>query len=75
MIDKEINKLAQSLVDGKKHIKLITIWDYKTDYNGHKALIRRSGNTNIAIAGMRPPQRECDEFYNALKIINKVEAA
>lgn len=74
MID--IDKAVQSIVSGAKRIKVIRagpFWEYKKDYNGHKALIRCNGGVNIAIAGMRPPQRECDEFYAALEIINEVE--
>ena len=69
-------KAVQSIISGNKRIKVIStgpFWEYKSDYNGRKALIRCNGGVNIAIAGMRPPQRECDEFYAALEIINEVE--
>ena len=69
----DIEKAVQSILDGNKWLKINSRWDYKEDYNGRKALIRRSGDVNIAIAGMRPPDRDCDEFYIALKIINEVE--
>ena len=74
-IDKEtINKKVQELLSGKKWIKLDAIWDYR-DYPLKRgkvpALIRRSGGVNVAIAGMRCPDRECDEFLMALEIINK----
>ena len=73
--DKEIiSKKAQELLSGKKRIKLSAIWDLRDySYKGTKtkALIRRSGGCNVAIVGMRCPDRECDEFLMALEIINK----
>jgi len=71
MID--VKKIALDITNGKKRIKLTSIWDFRSDYNGHRALIRRSEGGTVAIAGMRPPQRECDEFYLALEIVNEVQ--
>lgn len=74
-----MEEAAQDIINGKRQLRAIRaipkgcLWDYKKDYNGRRALIRRNGGVTIAIAGMRTPQRECDEFYVALKIINKVQ--
>ena len=77
--DKElISKKAQELLSGKKWIKLSAIWDlrdYPQNGGNSPALIRRSGGVNVAIAGMRCPDRECDEFLMALEIINKFKEA
>ncbi len=72
----DIEKAVQSIISGNKRIKVIKtgpFWEYKKNYSGRKALIRCNGGVTIAIAGMRPPQRDCDEFYTALEIINEVE--
>ena len=69
-----INKKVQELLSKKKWIKLDAIWDLRDHpYKGGTApaLIRRSGGVNVAIAGMRCPDRECDEFLMALEIINR----
>ena len=72
------DKKVQELLSGKKKIKLSAIWDLRDHpykRGTAQALIRRSGGCNIAIAGMRCQDRECDEFLMALEIINKfVEA-
>ena len=66
----DIEKAIQAITKGK-WFKIIHRWDFKKNYLGKgPALIMSVGGCNIAIAGMRPPNKECEEFYVALKIIN-----
>ena len=43
MTSEDISEKAQSLVAGKKSVKIDYIWDYKDDYMGRGGLFRRSG--------------------------------
>lgn len=69
--DYDTEKGVQALLNKNPWIKIIHRWDFKENYlNKGPALVMSVGGCNIAIAGMRPPNKEQAEFYVALKIIN-----
>ena len=68
-----IEQKAKQLLDGKKAILIEGFWDYKSDYNGHKALFTRSGNQRVAMAHLTPNKNESEEYHLAVEILREVE--
>ena len=68
-----IEQKAKQLLDGQKWVKLEGIWDYKANYNGHKALFTRAGNQRVAMAHLTPQKHESEEYHLAVEILREVE--
>jgi len=73
MTEDKINKLAQGLVDGKRSVKILGIWDYKPAYMERGCLVRRSGGVGLALPKIPIKEGQPEEYQFALKIIKEVE--
>lgn len=73
MTDEEITKKAQSLVDGKRSVKIDGMWAYNPTYLGRGCLESRSGGIGLAMPSIPIKDSQPSEYANALRIIKKVE--
>lgn len=73
MTDEEINKKAQSLVDGKRSVKIHGRWAYNPSYLGRGCLESRSGGVGLAMPSILIKDGQKEEYQIALKIIKEVE--
>ena len=74
MTEEQITKKAQSLIDGKRSVKISGIWDYKkAGYLGRGCLERRSGGVGLAMPHIQLKESQKEEYQIALKIIKEVE--
>ena len=73
MTNKEIIEKAQSLVDGKKSVKINGMWAYNPSYMGRGCLESRSGGIGVAMPSISIKDGQKEEYQIALKIINEVE--
>lgn len=78
MTNEEVQHIAQSIIDGKKKIRLDNFWHYKDEYIKNKgvmtrALIRQKDRCRIAMPHLTASPIECDEYRDALLIIKEVE--
>ncbi len=73
MTEQEINKKAQSLVDGKRSVKIIGNWAYNPAYLGRGCLESRSGGIGLAMPNIPIKDGQKEEYQIALKIIKEVE--
>ena len=53
--------LAQQLIDGKKSIRLVGIWDFKPSYLGRPSLFNRAGRDRVAFPGLTAREGETEE--------------
>jgi hypothetical protein len=73
MTDEAISAAAQSLVNGKKSVKINSMWAYNPSYMGRGCLESRSGGIGIAMPSIPIKDGQKEEYVNALKIIKEVE--
>ena len=73
MIEEIINGKAQSLVDGKRSVKINGMWAYNPSYLGRGCLESRSGGIGLAMPSIPIRDGQKEEYQIALKIIKEVE--
>ena len=74
MTEEQINKKAQSLINGKTIIKIEGNWALKNSpREGRKCLERLSGGIGIALPWLPLKDGQKEEYRSALRIIKEYE--
>ncbi|MCK5604486.1 hypothetical protein KAR91_21530 [Candidatus Pacearchaeota archaeon] len=73
MTNDQVSEKAQSLVDGKRSVKINGMWAYSPTYLGRGCLESRSGGVGLAMPSIPIKEGQKEEYQIALRIIKEVE--